>query len=81
MEWPAVRQLLQGVVPQSYWTALECHDDGAWTAFTPGLPVDGGKSYVLIKALRPDQEQIRMYLPEVTFCPVSATNCRQALLL
>ena len=43
MEWPAVRQLLQGLVPRSYWTALERHDDGAWTAYTPGLPVDGGE--------------------------------------
>ncbi|CAK0737417.1 hypothetical protein CVIRNUC_000909 [Coccomyxa viridis] len=42
MEWPAVRPILQGMVPRNYWTALECHDDGAWTAYTPGLPVDGG---------------------------------------
>ncbi|CAL5218375.1 g43 [Coccomyxa viridis] len=42
MEWPAVRQVLQAMVPASYWTALECHEDGAWSAYTPGLPVDGG---------------------------------------
>ena len=42
MEWPAVRPILQGMVPRNYWTALECHDDGAWTAYTPGLPVNGG---------------------------------------
>ena len=39
-----MRQLLQGMVPASYWTALECHEDGAWSAYTPGLPVDGGET-------------------------------------
>ncbi len=38
-----MRQVLQAMVPASYWTALECHEDGAWSAYTPGLPVDGGR--------------------------------------
>ena len=43
MEWEAVRHSLQAVVPASYWTALECHENGAWSAYTPGLPVNGGE--------------------------------------
>ncbi|CAL8470435.1 g9977 [Coccomyxa elongata] len=35
--WRDRRQALQEAIPDSFWTALDCYDDGSWTAYTPGF--------------------------------------------
>jgi hypothetical protein len=41
--WVQRRQVLQGIVPQSYWTALERYEDASWSAHTPGMHFGGAR--------------------------------------
>lgn len=39
--WIHRRELLQEILPRSYWTIVELFEDGRWRAHTPGLHFSG----------------------------------------